>query len=127
MTYPELCQIEIRVSDRRRSEQFYAEVLGWKFVPAEILNYSIVDVEPESKFGIALVSGVPSLKEQHANPMIYFKTSDPDGVKIRAAQSGGSLVPAPRKMPGGGAVFNLIDPDGNKIGIYSETDVRPPE
>jgi predicted enzyme related to lactoylglutathione lyase len=123
MAYPELCQIEIHVSDRKRAEKFYEEALGWKFVPAEILSYSVVEVEPESKFGIALVSGVAPTSNRGAMPSIYFKCNSPEALKERVIKSGGSIVPASRSMPGGGIVFTVVDPDGNRIGFYSAANV----
>jgi predicted enzyme related to lactoylglutathione lyase len=111
-----LCQIEFWVRDRKAAEEFYLNALGWKTVPVEILNYSLLEVPEQCPFGIALVSAPGA--SGGSSPTVHFAVDDLAAVAERVNQAGGKVVGQPRPIPGGGKTQVIEDLDGNRLGIY---------
>lgn len=111
-----LVQIEIHVSNLEASKRFFAEVFGWRGVPAELHNYVVLEVDEQSSFGISLA---PSNRPQANQSLIlYFKVADASQVADRAVQFGGAKRFGPTKLPSYGNIWQIADPDGHWFGLF---------
>jgi len=105
----------LKVSDIKRSERFYVDLLGFTIRPAKPLP----DGRPFVPFkqGLALTSGGPnaSLQIDH----IAFKAKDVRGVSARLKQANAKFD---RELHDGiyGLTIYVYDPDGNMIELYEE-------
>jgi len=110
----------LKVSDIRRSERFYVDLLGFKVRPAKPL----ADGRPFVPFtqGLALTSGGPSASPQIDH--IAFKARDVRAVSARLKAAG---VKFDRELHDGiyGLTIYVYDPDGNTIELYEEGEKMP--
>lgn len=117
--HQQLCQIEICVTDVDKALVFYENVFGWKKAPAEISYYHVLQVEPESSFGLALVETPPGkIKSMASKIVLYLRVSTFEPY-IEASQSfGGRVLRTDLKLPGFGTVAQIADPDDNRWGLF---------
>jgi catechol 2,3-dioxygenase-like lactoylglutathione lyase family enzyme len=105
----------LKVSDIKRSERFYVDLLGFTVRPAKPL----ADGRPFVPFkqGLALTSGGPAGSPQIDH--IAFKARDVRGVAARLKQSNARFD---RELHDGiyGLTIYVYDPDGNMIELYEE-------
>jgi ureidoacrylate peracid hydrolase len=105
----------LKVSDIKRSERFYVDLLGFTIRPAKPL----ADGRPFVPFrqGLALTSGGPSSAPQIDH--IAFKAKDVRGIAARLKQSNAKFD---RELHDGiyGLTIYVYDPDGNMIELYEE-------
>ena len=113
-----LRQIEFLVTDVHRAIEWYENVMGWIRVPAEIHQYIVLSVPEGSGFGIALVPGRKDAEDASAGPVLYWECEDPQAVAQRAVHHGGTKRFGPHRMPGYGEIWQITDPDGNRIGLF---------
>jgi predicted enzyme related to lactoylglutathione lyase len=117
---------EIWVADLERAESFYAGLLGWAFRPFEEydpVNYHIV-ATPEGTLGGALVraQSSPEHGTKDGRGTVVYAAVDDVGVAVDQARSlGGSVVQAARVIGSADGWFAIVgDPDGNRVGLWSE-------
>jgi len=113
-----ICQIEIQVSDIERAKKFYEHAFGWKESPAELFNYTILEVPENCGFGISLV---PAVKGEGSRTVIYFMVEKPEEIVKKVQEFGGSLRFGPKKLPPHGEIYQVCDPDGNPFGLVAGT------
>jgi predicted enzyme related to lactoylglutathione lyase len=121
-----LCQLLIEVSDLNRAKRFYADVFGWKPVPADLLEMVVLEVPADCPFGIALVPTVgPDGLPQDQVPSApstrlkaIFAVDDPEAIIAQCRASDGCQVAGPRTHPGYGHVWEVCDPDGLTWGLF---------
>jgi ureidoacrylate peracid hydrolase len=105
----------LKVSDIKRSERFYVDLLGFTIRPAKPLP----DGRPFVPFkqGLALTSGGPDGAPQIDH--IAFKANDVRSVAARLKQSNAKFD---RELHDGiyGLTIYVYDPDGNMIELYEE-------
>jgi ureidoacrylate peracid hydrolase len=111
----EFAHMLLKVSDIKRSERFYVDLLGFTIRPAKPLP----DGRPFVPFrqGLALTSGGPSEAPQIDH--IAFKAKDVRSVAARLKQSNAKFD---RDLHDGiyGLTIYVYDPDGNMIELYEE-------
>jgi predicted enzyme related to lactoylglutathione lyase len=124
---------EIWVANLERAESFYAGLLGWTFRPFEEydpVNYHIV-ATPEGTLGGALVrvQAHPEHGARDRRGTVVYAAVDDVGVAVDQARSlGGSVIEAPRVVGSADGWFAIVgDPDGNRVGIWSEKAPRDPD
>lgn len=117
----ELCQIEIQVDDLDRSVQFYQNVFGWSPVPAEIHEVTVLDVPQECPYGISLVPGRHSKAADKGRIVLYFESKDPKALVDRALENGGTLRFGPKKLRGYGEIYQIVDPNGIRFGLFRKS------
>lgn len=111
----EFAHMLLKVSDIKRSERFYVDLLGFKVRPAKPL----ADGRPFVPFmqGLALTSGGPEKSPQIDH--IAFKAKDVPAIakRLKAAN-----VKFDRDLHDGlyGLTIYIYDPDGNMIELYDE-------
>jgi ureidoacrylate peracid hydrolase len=111
----DFAHILLKVSDIKRSERFYVDLLGFTIRPAKPLP----DGRPFVPFrqGLALTSGGPNEAPQIDH--IAFKAKDVRAVAARLKQSNAKFD---RELHDGiyGLTIYVYDPDGNMIELYEE-------
>ena len=112
----EFAHMLLKVSDVKRSERFYVDLLGFKLRQAKPLP----DGRPFVPFlqGLALTSGGPEKSPQIDH--IAFKAKDVPAIakRLKAAN-----VKFDRELHDGlyGLTIYFYDPDGNMIELYDES------
>jgi ureidoacrylate peracid hydrolase len=116
----EFAHMLLKVSDLKRSERFYVDLLGFKVRPAKPLP----DGRPFVPFtqGLALTSGGPDTSPQIDH--IAFKAKDVRAVSARLKSAN---VKFDRELHDGiyGLTIYIYDPDGNMIELYEEGEKMP--
>jgi len=111
----EFAHMLLKVSDIKRSERFYVDLLGFKVRPAKPL----ADGRPFVPFtqGIALTSGGPQASPQIDH--IAFKATDVRAISARLKKANAKFD---RDLHDGiyGLTIYVFDPDGNMIELYEE-------
>ena len=116
----EFAHMLLKVSDIKRSERFYVDLLGFKVRQAKPL----ADGRPFVPFtqGLALTSGGPQKSPQIDH--MAFKAKDVRAVSARLKAAG---VKFDRELHDGiyGLTIYVYDPDGNMIELYEEGEKMP--
>ena len=116
----EYAHMLLKVSDIKRSERFYVDLLGFKVRAAKPL----ADGRPFVPFtqGLALTSGGPQMSPQIDH--IAFRAKDVPGIAARLKQAN---VKFDRDLHDGlyGLTIYVFDPDGNMIELFDETAKMP--
>ncbi len=115
----EFAHILLKVSDIKRSERFYVDLLGFKIRPAKPLP----DGRPFVPFtqGLALTNGGPQqLQIDH----MAFKAKDVPAIAARLKAAGAKFD---RDLHDGiyGLTIYVFDPDGNMVELYEEGKKMP--
>ena len=115
----EFAHMLLKVSDIKRSECFYVDLLGFKIRPAKPLP----DGRPFVPFtqGLALTNGGPQqLQIDH----MAFKANDVPAIAARLKAAGAKFD---RDLHDGiyGLTIYVFDPDGNMVELYEEGKKMP--
>jgi uncharacterized protein len=113
---------EIGTDDKDVTERFYGDIFGWTFADDDDSRsldgspYRIITTPGEGGIG----GGVNSTGGQGPNyALFYVMVADPADACRRAEAAGGKVLVAPHTDPGGLTFAHLLDPTGNRIGVYS--------
>ena len=111
----EFAHMLLKVSDIKRSERFYVDLLGFKVRPAKPL----ADGRPFVPFtqGFALTAGGPDEPEQIDH--IAFKVRDVAGIAARLKRANAKFYQDLHQGIYGLTIY-VADPDGNKIELFEE-------
>jgi ureidoacrylate peracid hydrolase len=116
----EFAHMLLKVSDIKRSERFYVDLLGFKVRPAK----SLADGRPFVPFtqGLALTNGGPQQSPQIDH--IAFKANDVPAIAARLKAAGARFD---RDLHDGiyGLTIYVFDPDGNMVELYEEGKKMP--
>lgn len=104
----EVVLIRLHVRDPARASAFYAALFGWWIAPD-----GVVFVTPGGLRG-AFRRGEPST----AGPEIFVGVVDLDAAVRDAVRLGGVAIVRPGPGPEGGRLAQLLDPEGNRIGLW---------
>jgi predicted enzyme related to lactoylglutathione lyase len=107
---------EIGSDDTATVRRFYADVFGWTFADPDAPYSMVTTPAPGSiKGGIAsLERGTPGYA------VFYVEVADvAQAVKATEAAGGGGVVIPPTKDDTGLVFAQLLDPSGNRFGVYT--------
>ncbi len=104
----EVVLIRIHVREPGRAAAFYRALFGWA-----LSGSGLVFRTPGGLKGV-FRRGEPST----AGPEIYVGVLDLDGTLRRAVSLGGVTLVRPGPGPDGGRVAQVLDPEGNRIGLW---------
>lgn len=117
-----IVQFEIHVADIERSKSFYENVFGWPVVPAEIYHYHVLEVPDDCPWGISLIPHRENSAPTKSSIVIYFEVENPESIASLANNFGGKKIFGPTKLPAYGDIWQVIDPDGNRFGLFRKTE-----
>ncbi len=114
-----LCQLEFFSKDPDESFRFFEVVLGWKKVPVAIQDQIIIDVPPDSPYGISIRKSHEMDSTLKENICPYFETAEDLDVISRNAKNFGALVKSePKFVTGYGDILLIEEKAGLTVGLY---------
>lgn len=115
-----LCQIEIKVTDLKKSVHFYNKAFGWAPSPLEIHDTIVLQVPDRCTFGISLIPKTSDEKNVSLSTL-YFQSPNPKEVIKRVQDYGGKSIGKPINLPSYGTIYIIEDPDGQRYGLLKAT------
>jgi predicted enzyme related to lactoylglutathione lyase len=105
---------EIAAHDRKKLQQFYANLFGWTVNDNNEMNYGLIDTAAGGINGgiMQMSPGQPSYVT------FYVGVEDPAAALARAAELGGKTILPPMPVPNVGTVAMFLDPEGHCIGLF---------
>jgi predicted enzyme related to lactoylglutathione lyase len=108
--------IDITASDAPASRAFYTELFGWRLRLVDELDYALVEPGPGT-----LPGGIGSADETRAAGITtYFSVPDVELTLVRAVALGATVATPPWTVPGLGRMAVILDPDGNRVGLWQD-------
>jgi len=103
---------EVAGRDGAALQRFYSQLFGWAIDANNPMRYGMV-AAPEGEGGIG--GGITAGEK----PMVTFYVNVPDlqAALDRATSLGGKVLMPPMEVPGGPAIAQFADPEGNVIGL----------
>jgi uncharacterized protein len=119
---------DLVTTDLAQSQAFYQRVFGWEFraQPGEGGQPAYLTILSQGH----PIGGMVALPRDNARPgarWIALASGDPSTLAARAAERGGSVVVAPRQLPGRGELAVIADPDGARFGVLRADGGDPPD
>ncbi|MGB6064052.1 MAG: VOC family protein [Desulfomonilaceae bacterium] len=111
-----VCFFEVPVDDFSSAQKFYGELFGWNFekIPGAFRYYKI-DMGSDKIKG-----GMTARQDPTHTPVNYVKVESVQE-SVEKAEKLGAQVVVPRKPVAGTGWFAvLLDPNGNRIGLWQE-------
>lgn len=124
---------EIHASEPQRLMDFYSQLFGWRFEQYGDTPYWLIftgdgAITRADTPGFGINGGLMQREgpaPEAGSPVngcnIVVGVDDTDAVYTRAVELGGAAGMPPEDLTGVGRVAYLSDPDGNLIGLISET------
>jgi predicted enzyme related to lactoylglutathione lyase len=112
MMHPgEVVLVRIHAREPARAARFYAGLFGWRVGGAGPAGLAFRT--PAGLRGVFRV-GEPST----AGPELFVAVASLDAALLQSQALGGSTLVRPGPGPGGGRVAVVLDPEGNRIGLF---------
>ncbi|MFI6868897.1 VOC family protein [Nocardia sp. NPDC050406] len=98
-------------------EQFYGDLFDWKFNPEPGNDgYDLIEYR-DNKVPGGGVAHVADASENHA--VFFVIVQDVPATVAAAERLGGKVLVAPTASPSGLVLAHLLDPSGNRFGVFS--------
>ena len=111
-----VCFFEIPGDDPETLQGFYREMFQWGFEkPSEDFRYYSVQTPGDSPRG-----GITARQDEKHSPVFYVKVSSLEDSIAKAEVLGATLQVPRRPVPGIGWYAVLLDPQGNRIGLWQD-------
>jgi predicted enzyme related to lactoylglutathione lyase len=108
--------VDITATAAAASRTFYAQLFGWRLKLMEALDYALIEPGPGT-----LPGGIGQADETRpAGITTYFSVDDVEATLARAEQLGAKIAVPPWTVPGLGTMAILLDPDGNRVGLWAD-------
>ena len=111
-----VCFFEVPADDPEKLQNFYSEMFGWKFqkVPGDFRYYKI-DMGVDKPKG-----GLTARQDPMHGPVNYIKVLSVEESMEKAVKLGAQVVVPKKPVLGAGWFAVLLDPQGNRIGLWEE-------
>ena len=106
--------IEITVSDMARAKRFYGEAFGWRFTEYAPSYVGFVDGARGEREAGRLTLG----EVVRGGPLVVLHSRDLEATEAAVRAAGGEIVKPIFDFPGGRR-FELEDPAGNRLAVWS--------
>ena len=111
-----VCFIEIPADDLETLKDFYGEMFDWKFEKSpSAFSYYMVDMGPDMPKG-----GITARQDREHALVNYVKVESVMAAQEKAEKLGAKVVVPNRAIPGIGWYAVLLDPQGNRIGLWQD-------
>jgi predicted enzyme related to lactoylglutathione lyase len=107
---------EIMGPDGPALSTFYAELFGWATQHHPEMNYTVVDTQA----GSGINGGIGTSAEGEHRTLFYVAVPDPQATLDQAEARGGKTVLPVSEIPGVVTLAQLLDPQGNVVGIVKD-------
>ncbi|HLV81173.1 MAG TPA: VOC family protein [Chthonomonadaceae bacterium] len=117
---PHVCHWEIAARDAAALQSFYRKLFDWEIDANNPMQYGMARTGGQTGNGID--GGIyPACEDTPAYVSFYVFVEDLQAYLDRAASLGGKTLVPPTPLPDGdGHIAMFADPEGNRIGLYSE-------
>ena len=111
-----VCFFELPADDLDSLQDFYHQMFDWNFqkVPGDFRYYKI-DMGQESVKG-----GMTARQDPQHTPVNYVKVGSARESIAKAVKLGAKVIVPQKPVPGAGWFAVLLDPQGNRIGLWEE-------
>jgi uncharacterized protein len=112
-----VCFFELPADDFEPLQRFYQELFNWTFekVPGGFRYYKINMGQDTPK------GGMTARQDPAHTPVNYVKVESVEKSLEKAQQLGAKLVVSRKPVPGAGWFAVLLDPQGNRLGLWEES------
>ncbi len=109
-----IVHIELSTRDRIKSADFYASLFGWRIEQRPDYDYALFE---SGNIG----GGLNPISDDNpaGSIVVYVDSEDIDADLKRAEGLGAKILQPKMEIPGTGWFGVFIDPDGNKIALYT--------
>lgn len=120
---------ELRTNDPQKTQDFYANVLGWtpKLVAqndtsrppnAGEQGYTVFTMGDQE---VAGAEAIPAGETGKVKPgwLTYVQVVDVDAAARKAIEHGGKIIQLPTDVTGVGRMAEIEDPEGNRVGLVA--------
>lgn len=113
------CWYELGTSDVDAASAFYARVLPWTIVSADMegLDYRLAN-DPDGN-GVAGLMDMANQTDAPPNWIFYLAVADADAAAAEVTRAGGSVMTGPADIPGTGRFAMCADPQGAVFGLLA--------
>lgn len=95
--------------------KFYTSVFGWKVNADNPMNYRVIDTAS----GGGINGGIwPAPPEAHSFVQLFIEVDDMGEYVRKATAAGAKVLIPPQKLPEGGEMAVLHDPEGVPFGLH---------
>lgn len=111
-----VCLFEIPADDPETLQKFYAEMFGWTFekFPGGFRYLKIRMPQKEPR------GGLTARQDATHTPVNYVRVGSLADAVAKATKLGAKTVVAKKPIPGKGWYAVLLDPQGNRIGLWED-------
>ena len=113
---------EVIAADPERLRRFYGQLFGWREERYPDADYTILRSDSGQGIDLAVGSIGNGLS---AEPTPYIAVDDVDGFVQRAKELGaGEIIQAPYDVECTGRFAVIVDPEGNRVGLWTMPGTR---
>ena len=109
-----IVHVEFHVKDRKKVENFYGSLFGWKFQEVPELNYSIFEAPSGPGGGVGGLQ--PGNWPSGVINYIFVESIEPFQERIKKA--GGKIIAPKMEIPGQGWFAVFEDPSGTRMALW---------
>jgi uncharacterized protein len=111
-----ICFFEIPADDPEALQEFYRDMFAWTFekIPGGFRYYKINTAQDTPR------GGLTARQDPQHTPVNYVKVESIEGSVTRAEALGAKSVVERKPVPGIGWYSVLLDPQGNRIGLWED-------
>lgn len=118
---PNIAYFEVPADDVKRAKKFYAEILGWEFIPSQVPNIPVeywnISTGKSGKDTLNM-GGLYQRKEQSSRILMYAVVDDIDTILEKVEKLGGKVLSPKMSLDTVGNLVTVIDSEGNLIGLW---------
>ncbi len=114
MAHGDITHIDIPVSDLAAATQFYSRVFGWEISEMPGFEGYPMWQAPNKISG----GGLAPRSEEFTHPRSYVEVDSIDDAIAAAMDAGGSIGAEKQPVSPTSWWAEIVDPDGNRIGLY---------
>lgn len=115
MAKHQIVHVEIPARDTKAASSFYAELFGWNMETDDQFDYTMFSPGDGPGGGFVTIDGE---KTKPGDVVVYVDTDDLDATIAKAESLGATTVVAKTEIPGMGWFAVIVDPSGNKLGLW---------
>lgn len=113
---------EIPTSDLERAKKFYSAVFGleMEYVDMGETKMHMFAGDPQDAGAVGAIFHHENHKPNAEGSVVYFSTADTETEVNKVEANGGSIVFGKTSIGPNGFIAQVIDSEGNRIGIHSD-------
>lgn len=112
------CWVDIMVGDLKRSQRFYAEVLGWSFDDGDPAFGGYTNARVEGLVVAGMSPTMPGMQDAPHVWTVYLATNDVTATDHAALEAGAGVLAPPMTIGTMGSMAVWTDPSGAAFGAW---------